>query len=271
MNVNQVVQKIKEVKIQGAENIALAALQAYSLSPTEETINKLINARPTEPALRNALNFAKHKSVNQALEHFSLSKLQIAKLGSKLIHGIVFTHCHSSTVINILKEAKKQNKHFQVFNTETRPLYQGRKTSHELEKAGIKVTMIIDSAAGDILDKIPVLPQANLMIIGADAVLQDGSVINKIGSRMFAELANKHKIPVYIATDSWKFTNRPVKIEERSFKEVWESAKNIKIRNPAFEIVPAKYITKIISELGILTPKEFTKKVKKTYPFITKK
>ena len=270
MNVNQVVQKIKEVKIQGAENIALAALQAYSSSPIQETINKLISARPTEPALRNALNFAKHKSVNQALEHFSLSKLQIAKLGSKLIHGIVFTHCHSSTVINILKEAKKQNKHFQVFNTETRPLYQGRKTSHELEKAGIKVTMIIDSAAGDILDKIPILPEANLMIIGADAVLQN-SIVNKIGSRMFAELANKHKIPVYIATDSWKFTNRSVKIEERSFKEVWESAKNIKIRNPAFETVPAKYITAIISELGILTPKEFIKKVKKTYPFITKK
>ena len=270
MNINQVVQKIKEVKIQGAENIALAALQAYSSSPIQETINKLISARPTEPALRNALNFAKHKSVNQALEHFSLSKLQIAKLGSKLIHGIVFTHCHSSTVINILKEAKKQNKHFQVFNTETRPLYQGRKTSHELEKAGIKVTMIIDSAAGDILDKIPILPEANLMIIGADAVLQN-SIVNKIGSRMFAELANKHKIPVYIATDSWKFTNRSVKIEERSFKEVWESAKNIKIRNPAFETVPAKYITAIISELGILTPKEFIKKVKKTYPFITKK
>ena len=271
MNVNQVVKKIKEVKIQGASNIAVAALKAYASSPTQETINKLTQARPTEPALRNALKFAKANSVNEALEHFSLSKLQIAKLGAKIIHRHIFTHCHSSTVINILKEAKKQKKKFQVFNTETRPLYQGRKTSFELAKAKIPTTMVVDLAAGDVLDKGGAIPAANLMIIGADAILKNGSIINKIGSEMFATLAHKNKIPVYIATDSWKFTNHSVKIEERSFKEVWETAPNIKIRNPAFETVPAKYITGIISELGILTPKQFIKKVKKTYPFITKK
>jgi len=271
MDVNQIVKKIKEIKIQGASNIAIAALKAYASSPNEKTIKKLVEARPTEPALRNALKFAKANSVNEALEHFSLSKLQISKLGSKKIHGRIFTHCHSSTVINILKQAKKERKKFQVFNTETRPLYQGRKTSFELTKAKIPTTMVVDLAAGDVLDKGGEIPKVNLMIIGADAIFKNGSIVNKIGSEMFAILAYKNKIPVYIATDSWKFSPNPLKIEERSFKEVWESAKNIKIRNPAFETVPAKYITSIISELGILTPKKFIQTIKRKYPFITKK
>ncbi len=271
MNINQVVKKIKEVKIQGASNIAIAALKAYSSSPTPETVKKLISSRPTEPTLRNALKFAKIYTPEASLAHFSLAKAMIPKIGAKLIHDRVFTHCHSSTVINILKQAKKQHKKFEVFNTETRPLYQGRKTAYELEKAKIKTTMIVDAAAGDVLDKGGEIPKANLMLIGCDAVLKDGSCVNKIGSEMFAELAHKNKIPVYIATDSWKFSSRPVKIEERSFKEVWETADHIKILNPAFEKVLAKYITAIISELGILTPEQFVKKVKKTYPFLRKK
>jgi translation initiation factor 2B subunit (eIF-2B alpha/beta/delta family) len=79
---------------------------------------------------------------------------------------------------------------------------------------------------------------------------------------MIAELANKNKIPVYIVADSWKFTKSKVPIEQRKLNEVWDKApKNIKIMNPAFEFVPKKYITKIVTELGILDYNEFLKKV----------
>lgn len=254
---NEICKKIKEIKIQGAENIAIAALKAYYLKPTKGSVKKLVSLRPTEPALVNALKYAGKYSVKKALKHFEDSKIKIINLGIKKINSPVFTHCHSSTVTQTLIKAKKQGKHFEVYNTETRPLFQGRKTSEELAKAGIKVTEVVDSAAEIMLKK------SKVMFIGADAVLKDGSVINKIGSGMLAEIANDHKVPVYILTDSWKFSNKPVKIEERNYKEVWKNApKNIKIQNPTFEKIEAKYITAIISELGILKPKEFVRKIK---------
>ena len=80
---------------------------------------------------------------------------------------------------------------------------------------------------------------------------------------MFAEIAKDHKIPIYVVADSWKFSKRPVKIEERAHQEVWKNApKHIRIKNPAFERVESKYITAIVSELGILKPKEFARKMK---------
>lgn len=254
---NEICKKIKQIKIQGAENIAIAALKAYSLNQNKQAIKKLISLRPTEPALVNALKYAEKYSTKKALEHFKNSRKKIINFGIKKINSTVFTHCHSSTVIQTLIKAKKQGKKFEVFNTETRPLYQGRRTSKELAKAGIKVTEVVDSAAEIFLKK------SKVFFLGADAVLKDGSVINKIGSGMLTEIAYNHKIPVYILTDSWKFSNKPIKIEERSYKEVWEQApKNIKVKNLVFEKIEPKYITAIISEFGILKPKEFVKKVK---------
>lgn len=270
MNLNKALRKIKGVRIQGARDIAIVGLKVYVKNPTQKTIKKLIGVRPTEPCLVNALEFARKFGVEKALKHFELARERIAKFGVKKINGIVFTHCHSSTVVDILKMAKKEKKKFQVFNTETRPLYQGRKTSYELAKAGIKVTVVVDAAAGDVLDKGPVLEGANLMLIGCDAILKQG-IINKIGSGMFAEIAYHNKVPVYIATDSWKFSPKPVKIEFRNYKEVWKVHDHIKVLNPAFEVVDKKYITAIISELGILKPDEFIKKIKKSYPWIIKK
>lgn len=119
---------------------------------------------------------------------------------------------------------------------------------------------MIDAAAMQEIKK------ADIMLIGCDAILSDGSIINKIGSNMFAKIAHDINKPVYILSDSWKFSLKEVKIEERDFKEIWKKPpQNVKVKNPAFERVKAKYITAIISELGILTPKRFIKKVKKTY------
>lgn len=272
MSFNSICKKIKSVEIQGAENIALAGLKAYSLKPTKASIKKLISLRPTEPALVNALKYAEKFSIKKAQAHFKESKEKIAKLGAKKIHGLVFTHCHSSTVISILKKAKQQRKKFQVFNTETRPLYQGHITAKELAKAKIPVTTIIEAAANSAIE------HSSLVLLGADAIICNiktnkvKGIINKIGSAMYAELAYYDKTPVYIATNSWKFSPKPVKIEERNYNEVWRNApEHIKIQNPAFEKIPPKYLTAVISELGILTPHNFIKKVKKVYPWITKR
>lgn len=267
MKFSDVCRKIKNLEIQGAENIAKAGVKALSLKGA--SVKKLLSLRPTEPMLRNSLKFAKKFGVEKTFEHFKEAKKKITKLGVKKIKGIVFTHCHSSTVVGILKEAKKQGKRFEVFNTETRPKYQGRITARELSKAGIKVTNVVDAAAGIALRKTKVMRKTDVMLIGSDAILSNGDVINKVGSGMFAEIAYNHKIPVYIATDSWNFSPRNVEIERRAFDEVWKKApKNMKIKNPAFEIINGKFIRAIVSELGILKPKKFVKKVSKEYPWI---
>jgi len=161
--------------------------------------------------------------------------------------------------------AHKKGKKFQVFNTETRPLYQGRKTAKELSKAGIKVTMFTDSALATAMEKESKKDRefVTKVFIGADALLKQG-IINKIGSRTISEFAKMNKIPVYVVADSWKFTEKKVPIEQRKLNEVWDKApRNIKIKNPAFEFVPEKYITKIISEFGVMKYGLFVKRAKR--------
>ena len=250
---------IKEVKIQGAENIAKAALIAYSLKPSQSSIKKLVSLRKTEPMVVNALNYARKHSVKDTLRLIKKNERKIIENGVKLIKNgfVVYTHCHSSTVTSILKEAHKKGRKFSVFNTETRPLFQGRKTALELAKAGIKVTMIVDDAVNIALKK------ADIMMIGADAILKNG-ILNKIGSGLFAGEAYRHKIPVYIASNSWKFSKKNVKIEERDEREVFvERLKILNERNPAFEFIEKKYIKGIICEYGILSYNEFLKRVDK--------
>lgn len=263
--VDRVIENIKSVKIQGARNIAKAALYAYSLDKTKTTKNKLIAARPTEPMLVNVLKKADNLSYKKILQHFDDAQNKINQLVYKKIKNnpVIFTHCHSTNVVNALIYARKKGKKFEIYNTETRPLYQGRKTARELRKAGIKVTMFADSAISIALEKTQETRDVDLIMLGSDAILKNG-VINKVGSGMIADLAQKNKIPLYIIADSWKFTKMPVKLEQRNINEIWNKApKNIKIKNPAFEKIQIDQIKAIISELGILTPKKFIKKAKK--------
>ena len=267
MNFDKLCKDIKAIKIQGAENIAIAAIN--SIDQKNFSTKKLIKIRPNEPALLNGIKYAKLFEKQKALKHFKSSKEKIKKLGYKKVKKITFTHCHSSTVINILKYAKSKGKKFEVYNTETRPLFQGRKTAKELAKSKIKVTNFVDAAAKEAIKK------SDVILIGADAITNKGDVINKIGSGMFAIIAKKYKVPLYICANSWKFDPRTIKgfqkIEERPGKEIWiENYKLIKTKNPAFELIENKYITGIISELGIMKPKIFVKEVKRKNKWMIK-
>ena len=249
---------IKEVKIQGATNIAKYALKAYYLSPNEKSKRILLSLRPTEPMLSHVMNLVGRAPKQDIMGHFKKAQDIINLQVFKLIRNrqTIFTHCHSTNVVKALIYAKKRRKSFQVFNTETRPLYQGRKTSRELARAGIKVTGWVDAAMDD------AIKGSDIILLGSDAILKDG-VINKIGSEAIAEIAFLRKKPVYVIADSWKFSPKNVKIEARDFLEVWKNApRKIKIMNPAFEKVDKKYIKGIVSEFGILGFDAFIKKVK---------
>jgi len=261
---NKIAKNIKEVKIQGARNIAKKALYAYSLIPTQTSKKKLLSLRPTEPMLSNVINKMKKHSYKEILKHFDFSQEKINKAVLPLIknNDIIFTHCHSTNVTGALMYVKKKGKKFEVYNTETRPLFQGRKTAKELKKVGIKVTMFVDSALGVALSKAQGTKKADKVFFGADALLKDG-IINKIGSEVIARIAREEKIPVYIVADSWKYTPKEIKLEERDFHEVWKKVpKKIKIKNPAFEFVHKKYIKGIVSEFGVQKYDDFLKKVR---------
>jgi len=261
---DRVVKEIKNLKIQGATSIAKAALKIYIKDPTKEAKKKLINARPTEPMLINVINRADNTSYKKIISHFFNAQNKINQLVFKLINSgdVIYTHCHSTNVTKALIYAKKKRKKFEVYNTETRPRFQGRKTARELKQAGIKITMFVDSAMAIALEKKQDTKKVDKIFLGSDALLEKGA-INKVGSGMLAELAKLNKIPLYIISDSWKYSPKNVKIEQRSFKEVWKNApKKIKIKNPAFEFIDKKYIKEIVSELGVLSYDEFLEKVK---------
>jgi ribose 1,5-bisphosphate isomerase len=256
---NQICKDIKSIKIQGARNVAKAGLKAYQLNPTKASKKKLLSLRPTEPMLQNVLDLAEEQPIERILNHFQVAQDKINKHTLKLIKSkdIIYTHCHSTNVSHSLIYAKKKGKSFQVYNTETRPLFQGRKTARELKNANIKVTMFIDSAMDIALSEKQKTKKVNKIFIGADALTRNG-IVNKVGSGAIAKLAMINKIPLYIIADSWKYSKNKVPMETRKLNEIWDKApKNIKIKNPSFEFVPKKYIKKIITEHGALSYNDF--------------
>jgi ribose 1,5-bisphosphate isomerase len=284
MTYNEIVKKIKNLEIQGAEKIAVKAVEAFALKLKEtkdpkkllKYAKELTLTRPTEPALRNSINFClknfiqKPNVAEEVTKHFENGKKTIAELGSKKISNgmIVFTHCHSSTVTQILIKAKKQGKKFEVFNTETRPKFQGRITAAELAENKIPVTHFVDSAARGMLKKV------DLFLFGCDAITSEGLVINKIGTATIAEIAKNYNIPSFTCTNSWKFDPETVLgeeeiIEERDPKEVWDKPpKGVKIFNPAFEITSPDLLTGIISEIGVFKPEAFIIQIQRKYPWL---
>ncbi len=260
---NKILRDIKSIKIQGARNIAKAALRSYSLFPTKQSKKMLLSLRPTEPMLQKVISLAGNVPILEIQNHFDFAQEKINKQVFRLIKSqdIIFTHCHSTNVVNALIYAKNKGKKFEVYNTETRPLYQGRKTSRELKKAGIPVTQFVDSAVSVALSGEQGIKKVSKVFLGADAITKKG-IINKIGSEVIAQIAKNQKIPVYIIADSWKFTKKNLSFEQRKLNEVWNNApKNIKIKNPAFEFVDKKYIKAIVSEFGVLSFKDLLKRV----------
>lgn len=290
--VERIVKDISSLKIQGARNVAKAAIEAIIIqmhkskaktkselySELLEVGDALSATRPTEPMMRNAIKNAVRFTfmqikTNQAQKVEELKKVvvkesssyleeiekdykKLCEYGAKLIPqgGVIITHCHSSTVTGILKRAYDLDKEFEVVALETRPRYQGRITAKELADYGIDTTIVVDGAMNMFMKK------ADLCIVGADAITSMGDLINKVGTSTLAHIARIQDVSFYSAAELYKydpltlFGNRE-RIEERDAKEVWEDApKKVKVRNPAFDATAARYINGYITEIGIISP-----------------
>jgi methylthioribose-1-phosphate isomerase len=182
----------------------------------------------------------------------------------------VLTHCNAGalatagygTALGVIRGAIEAGKRVRVLADETRPFLQGsRLTAWELVKDGIDTTVITDSMAGALMRD----EQVDLVVVGADRIAANGDTANKIGTYTVAVLAKEHGIPFYVAApwstiDLSAADGSRIPIEERAAKEVTHVGTNriapdgARIRNPAFDVTPHRYITAIITERGIFHP-----------------
>jgi len=181
--------------------------------------------------------------------------------------GGVLTHCNAGalatagygTALGVIRAAIEQGKKIHVYADETRPFLQGsRLTAWELMKDGIPTTVISDNMAGAMMKQ----GKIGAIVVGADRIAANGDVANKIGTYTVAVLAKEHGIPFYVAAplstiDLDTPDGSRIPIEERNPREVTHVGPNrltpegARIRNPAFDVTPAKFVTAIITERGI--------------------
>jgi len=206
-----------------------------------------------------------------ALEDIESNK-QIGLNALKLIpEKVVFIHhCNTGalatvdygTALGIIRTAHEHGRDVFVYVDETRPRLQGaRLTSWELKQLGIKHKVIVDGASGLVMAN----ERVDFVIVGADRIARNGDTANKIGTYNLAIVARAHKVPFYVVvpTSTIDLTiskGNQIKIEERSSQEITHvlgqqiTPDDVDVANPAFDVTPAKYITGIITEIGIAYP-----------------
>lgn len=275
---------IKNNVIKGASEVARAALMALKIKARslkaedvdgfmkniKEYGDYLCKLRPSMASIRSVVATAiknLERSVNAeiSLEDaikfllqdcdrlIEFSKKALEAIADKLYELInegdkILTHSYSMTVINALTSIYKLKK-FSVISTESRPSYEGLETARLLAEKGVPVTIIIDAAIGVFMRDV------DKVVIGADAILADYSIVNKVGSFPIALMAKEHHIPVIVVAESLKkIEENEIELEERESSELIPGAladRGVRARNPFFEKVPSKYISYIVTEAGI--------------------
>lgn len=192
----------------------------------------------------------------------------------------ILTHCNAGalatagygTALGVVRAAREAGKRVAVVADETRPFLQGaRLTAWELAKDGIPVTLIADVAAASLLREGSI----DLVVVGADRVAANGDTANKIGTYPLAVLAREHSVPFYVAAplstvDLSIPDGSGIPIEERAAEEVLSCSgvrvapADVRVRNPAFDVTPAKFIEAIVTEAGVLRA-PFTESLKAAF------
>jgi methylthioribose-1-phosphate isomerase len=274
----------------GAKQTKAATTEEFA-TEFEQICNLLAGTRPTAVNLFWAIDrlkalFEKLRTRNATLAEVKEALLadalamydediaackQMGAYGADLMpdEGTVLTHCNAGalatcgygTALGVIRGAVERGKKIHVFADETRPFLQGaRLTAWELMADGIETTVLCDNMAASLMRQ----GKIQAVVVGADRIAANGDVANKIGTYGVAVLAKEHGIPFYVAAP-WSTIDRATKhgddipIEERPQVEVTHhggkqlTPHGVGIRNPAFDVTPAKYVTAIITERGVLT------------------
>ena len=287
-NHEEVAYAIKDMVVRGAPAIGITAaygmaqawLQKQDIQKVYETLK---NTRPTAHDLFYALNLMK-KSIENGEDAVKVAESyandiisrceRIGDHGESIIKDgfRILTHCNAGalavgdwgTATAPIRKAHRNGKKIFVWVDETRPRLQGaRLTAWEMLQEGIDHAIIADNAAGHFMQR----GEVDMVIVGADRIARNGDVANKIGTYEKAVLAKENGIPFYVAAPVSTFdfsieSGADIPIEERSENEVLFcrecriAPEGSAARNPAFDVTPARYITGIITEMGIFKPEE---------------
>ena len=256
----------------------------------EEISEEMLRARPTAVNLRWAVERMRgvaermlgrpvdeiKTSLRQEAERTLKEDIKINRRIGQNGQGLVpdgatiLTHCNAGalatggygTALGVIRAAHENKKKIHVIADETRPWLQGlRLTSFELMEDGIPVTVIADSAAGSLMRQ----KRIDLAITGADRIAANGDVANKIGTYQVAVLARIHEIPFYVAApistiDPTIKDGDMIPVEQRPPEEIFRigrreaGPRGVRALNPAFDITPAKYVSALITEKGVVRP-----------------
>jgi ribose 1,5-bisphosphate isomerase len=277
---------ISRMEIRGAGRIATAAaasLRDFALavdaksqeefdSEVKHVADILGSTRPTAVSLSNAiravtrykagdLESARKAVISNAdrfIENSERALQRIGQIGSRTIKDgdTVLTHCNSMAAVSVIRAAHKAGREINIIATESRPRYQGITTIGMLDELGAPIELIVDSAVRSIMNEV------NLVVVGADVITANGTLVNKIGTSQIALCAHEARTPFMVAAETYKFSpmtilGEPVPIEERSPEEVLPGIskyRNVRVRNPAFDITPRQYIDVICTEVGLIPP-----------------
>lgn len=284
--VTETAEKISSMEIRGAGRIATAAaasLKEYALAVQAESFEDfnqktavaadlLLKTRPTAVSLSNAIRMVmKYKAddidgARQAIaansdrfiENSQKAVEKIGQIGSKRIRDgdTVLTHCNSNAAISVISAAHKSGKNIKVIATESRPRFQGITTIGMLDQMGIETELIVDSAVRSVMNDV------DLVVVGADVITANGTLVNKIGTAQIALCAREARTSFMVAAETYKFSPETilgelVTIEEREATEVLADIskyKHVRVRNPAFDVTPHQYIDLICTEAGAISP-----------------
>lgn len=285
-------QAIENMTVRGAPAIGVAAAYGVALaakaSPDliDAAVERLSGTRPTAVNLSWALERMKRiadlnkggKNIYELLEKEAMEihrqdieiNKRLAFWGQELLpqKSRVITHCNAGaiatggygTALGVFRAAREKGKEIAIFAGETRPRLQGGLlTAFELSADGFEVTVICDSMAAFLMSR----EKIDAVVVGADRIAMNGDAANKIGTYSLAIVAREHNVPFYIAAPLSTFdTNCPnrkhIPIEERDGEEIRTVGgcrvipSDINVWNPAFDVTPAKFISGIITEAGII-------------------
>ena len=227
------------------------------ITPIFNLANRTVNFLKAQPARLDARQIA--DQLAKQVSDFEKNSVQalgaIWKEGAELLpaKATVITFSSSASVLGIVRQAHKDKKQVKVFVCESRPLLEGRRLARMMAEEGIKVGLIVDAAAGFFMPKI------DLVLVGADSI-SENNFVNKVGTYALTLLAQKQRKPVWVATEESKFISQEARGNPAIGgypAEVWQqSLPQVTCLNPYFEVVPLDLVEKIITNQGILSPKE---------------
>jgi translation initiation factor 2B subunit (eIF-2B alpha/beta/delta family) len=247
--------------------LASGARAAGSLAEAVELARALRSARPSMPVIANLVNLAMTDALGgsasevltrvprtalAARERALEARGAAAKQAASLARGVVLTHSACETVAKTLRAAARAGVLSRVVVAEGRPGMEGRQVARSLAAEGVDVVLVVDAALG------LHAREADAALVGADAVLPDGALVNKVGTRLLALACERAGTPLFAACDRFKVSPAAtLPLEEKSPEEVWPDApRGVGVRNIYFDRTEASLVRAFATDAGELAPRE---------------